>query len=522
MAGQCGELLLAAPSRTRAKRVGWGSVDIAHILVSMRAMPSFRRSSRRAAHSVSALTLSLVGACSQDWSEAKDGGSQDTLTDATMQGAPSDGGMDSSAVTSVNGISLSIIDGSVYALVDGKLVPAVIDGVSLSVVDGSVVGVSDGAVVTAVVDGAVVAVIDGAVSTPGERDAGEAAPVTCGTGQCQHGGTCTVISNVTTCSCAPFVTGGAPAWSGASCENDVNECQGAHMCPTGFGCDNMLNGYTCAGEMADFMVPRTNTARAVSDFLIDSASNTALDTVSGLRWERAHSSTRVTFADAQQTCSELRTLGHADWRLPSYFELMTLVSGTSIRDQTLSNVFTFGDVWTRTPMPGKDVPAFLWDWHSELTDTSESAPTNAHVRCVRREGPSCSVPPHLRFKTQQGMVFDQCTKLTWEQLPAGNLYLDATNAGARCNTLTLGSKKWRVPTYLELLTTLDRARATDLLRIATAASYITNANSCFMSSTPISQLNGDGSRPPAAMLANGDVWRLGPPTEGCVVRCVSE
>lgn len=469
----------------------------------------------RARVAVQLSTALFLSACSQDWSAPSSAG-QDAGEDAAFEPAqPADAGMDASSVATVNGITFALVDGAVVAFVDGKPVPALIDGLPVTLVDGSVVVLSDGEVVSAVVDGSVLPVVDGAIS---ETPPDAATQASCSGVQCQHGGSCSVVNGAAVCACTAGWVGGPAVWSGARCELDVDECQGAHGCPAGNRCENLPGGYTCAGELADFPLPKGNVTRAASDFVVDVPNNTALDTLTGLRWQRTYGAMRVSFSEAQQACANLTTLGHRDWRLPSYLELLTFIGGTSIRDRGLSNIFSYEDVWTSTPMPGLAEPAYLWDWHTELKNEA-----SAFVRCVRRELPICTLPPQARFKQQSNMVLDQCTKLTWEQVVSAGLYANATSASVYCGALTLGGRTWRVPTYTELLSTFDLPRRA-LLTVATAAVYDSKPDTCFMSSTPVSQLEATppAQRPFASMLVNGDVWRDGPPQDGCLVRCVSE
>ena len=55
------------------------------------------------------------------------------------------------------------------------------------------------------------------------------------------------------------------------------------------------------------------------------STETVLDCVTGLEWERGNSSTKDVWTVAERYCADLVAGGFADWRLPLTFELMTLV-----------------------------------------------------------------------------------------------------------------------------------------------------------------------------------------------------
>jgi hypothetical protein len=59
--------------------------------------------------------------------------------------------------------------------------------------------------------------------------------------------------------------------------------------------------------------------------------DTVTDNVTGLMWQRATSATQYSRPDALNYCEGLSLAGHADWRLPTRIELVSLIDyGTDI------------------------------------------------------------------------------------------------------------------------------------------------------------------------------------------------
>jgi len=73
-------------------------------------------------------------------------------------------------------------------------------------------------------------------------------PVACGAGTCGATGTCSIVTGAISCACAP-------EWSGARCENDVNECAGDHGCNSRYPCRNTPGGYVCLGAAPAWRLP---------------------------------------------------------------------------------------------------------------------------------------------------------------------------------------------------------------------------------------------------------------------------
>lgn len=124
----------------------------------------------------------------------------------------------------------------------------------------------------------------------------------------------------------------------------------------------------------------------------------ALDITTQLIWERTPSQTEVTWATAGTRCALKTVGGHTGWRLPSFFELMTLVD-PSLQDQAATPQLPAGhpfqgvkaDVYWAVNSPASEsAEAFAVDF--ARGDVSSHRKTQAHpLWCVRG---GITDPPH--------------------------------------------------------------------------------------------------------------------------------
>ena len=128
-----------------------------------------------------------------------------------------------------------------------------------------------------------------------------------------------------------------------------------------------------------------------------SAAGTALDTKTGLTWQRTAPGSRRTLADAQAYCATGTGLPGSGWRVPTIKELLTLVDfakPASFRiDETVFNAPTavsdpYSVLWSATSVVGKPAYAqFTYGTWSVYFDKGQNyyidAAGQAFVRCVR-------------------------------------------------------------------------------------------------------------------------------------------
>ncbi len=131
---------------------------------------------------------------------------------------------------------------------------------------------------------------------------------------------------------------------------------------------------------------------------------TAYDSVTGLTWQRFPTDTpgegELTHAEATAYCQALRLDGHADWRLPTRGELLSLTDyrfGMPSLDQSIfppildemtGGYVSRGSFWTSTLVAGNPLSAWIVGTDDGYFTISERECPKAaggcfHARCVR-------------------------------------------------------------------------------------------------------------------------------------------
>jgi hypothetical protein len=199
----------------------------------------------------------------------------------------------------------------------------------------------------------------------------------------------------------------------------------------------------------------------------DNYDGTVTDNVTGLMWQQTLPTAKLAWSAARNHCATLMLSGYADWRLPSYIELVSLVDyGAAIpwKNAAVNATYFPGTpqdyFWSSTPFAAKPTALTPAAWFVDFTSgsTQEDILTDMNwPRCVR--GTPDAGAASCRYVTPgDGTVNDTMTGLTWQQAAAtadaGGL--DWPTAMQYCATLTLGGRShWRLPTIKELLTLLD-------------------------------------------------------------------
>ena len=193
----------------------------------------------------------------------------------------------------------------------------------------------------------------------------------------------------------------------------------------------------------------------------DNGDGTVTDNVTGLMWQQKVS-TNAPWAEAKSYCATLIVGGHCHWRLPNLVELESMMDyardgGPSILGayfpEAWSSVF-----WTSSPMA--NTPSSAW-----YVNTYDGSPgthpitDGSYIRCV--QAPTPVVPLPFRYSVASGTVYDQRSKLTWQDSIPSATYTWA-DAKPYCSGLsaTLGGTLWRLPTVKELLSIVDVTRST--------------------------------------------------------------
>jgi hypothetical protein len=253
------------------------------------------------------------------------------------------------------------------------------------------------------------------------------------------------------------VGGGTVCAAGAPDTNaDLENCG---SCGDACGSGETCSSGVCVPEQVQWPIPPDVPPGTEYTIVGD---GTVTDNITNLIWQEAVPPGVWTWAQAQDYCAHLN-LGATlhDWRLPSYMELVSIVSfsgtttgsTTSVLPDTPANVY-----WTSSP--ALRPAATVWSVEFGVSGTTSSAPPDSPfaVRCVTASpGP----PVNLRFTVPStGIVKDNATGLTWEQDVANEKYTwsasdEAGSAQAYCQTLSLGGLSWRLPTVKELLSISD-------------------------------------------------------------------
>jgi Protein of unknown function (DUF1566)/Calcium-binding EGF domain/EGF-like domain len=348
----------------------------------------------------------------------------------------------------------------------------------------------------------------------------------CAPNPCEHGGTCTEQAGAASCTC--------PAtWTGARCETDVDECAGNNVCNApSYPCQNFAGGYSCVGQMADWPIPKRrydNSSFAEQKLVVDAASGTLLDEITGLMWQRTLPTGNVpSFDAAKQACAEYRAGGHDDWRLPSMIELQTFHTTDVVPEFPVGLLLGVpGCLWTASP---SNVSGWLstaqMDLPYQYARTADDA--SCSFLCVRTHAHGVTGSPGQRYDTSLvGVVRDTRTGLTWQKTAPLTPYTYAA-ASAYCEGLDLaGLGSWRLPSMLELLSTHDYGRS-----VASGAAVLDGPPvgywTAFWSSTVIrsagSHIQVDQGFPRWSWGVSGDgsAIAVGQEPSPVYVRCVHE
>lgn len=127
-------------------------------------------------------------------------------------------------------------------------------------------------------------------------------------------------------------------------------------------------------------------AAPAGQYSVNADAGTVVDNMSGLIWQRGHSDSRMSLADAGIYCADLVLGGSSEWRVPALFELSTIVSPD--RSGPAIDLVAFPDTppseqfWVSTPYVGRPNNVWAIDFKDGHSSNFGSAVT-FFVRCVR-------------------------------------------------------------------------------------------------------------------------------------------
>ncbi|MEA3456576.1 MAG: DUF1566 domain-containing protein [Campylobacterota bacterium] len=121
------------------------------------------------------------------------------------------------------------------------------------------------------------------------------------------------------------------------------------------------------------------------------AGEMAIDERTGLTWQdnRFVDSERVTYAQAEKLCKELRLGKHDDWRIPTVKELVSIIDYKKY-DPAILDGFSIAEsnyYWSSTQYMGDPDKVWGIDFKDGATDANGKA-YDRRVRCVRTTTPA--------------------------------------------------------------------------------------------------------------------------------------
>ncbi len=187
------------------------------------------------------------------------------------------------------------------------------------------------------------------------------------------------------------------------------------------------------------------------------------DSVYGLMWQRVlpanfgtdcDDAETCTWEQAKNYCTNLSYGSHADWRLPDYYELSSIVDygryEAAIDPVAFAGAPAFG-AWTSSPSAG--LPDSAWNVGFYDGPVRHAPKINtARARCVRGVPLQFNEPERFDVSgsTGQEIVVDRATGLGWQKTFDAYLML-WTPALSHCEALSYGGHQdWRLPNINEL------------------------------------------------------------------------
>ncbi|MEE4243111.1 MAG: DUF1566 domain-containing protein [Desulfopila sp.] len=198
--------------------------------------------------------------------------------------------------------------------------------------------------------------------------------------------------------------------------------------------------------------------REIPDSVYINGLITITDTVTGLEWQRVDDNTPRTYNDAYSYCINLGNAnfgGHRDWRLPSIWELQSLVDYRQAYPAINTNAFPNTDqveYWSSTIDERSAAYAYAVNFEDGAINDSVTKSHLYLTRCVRAGVPYDSNGPYII--NESGTVTDLSTGLEWQR-EVENQIRTYSQAQFFCAQLPLSGGGWRLPNVKELSSIFD-------------------------------------------------------------------
>jgi len=184
----------------------------------------------------------------------------------------------------------------------------------------------------------------------------------------------------------------------------------------------------------------------------DNGNATITDNVTGFIWQKEDEGVTLNWTDAVSYSNNLTLAGYSDWRLPSEYELMSIVNYgtyTPSIDTTYFSGTNTSDYWSTTIYANDSTNAWSVNFYDGFV-RQNSKSNSLYVRCIRGQENSVS-----NFTDNgNGTVADNKTGLLWQQGEGGTKTWE--NAITYCEDLSLaGYTDWRLPNIKELNSIID-------------------------------------------------------------------
>ncbi|MDC3987026.1 Lcl domain-containing protein [Polyangium jinanense] len=180
------------------------------------------------------------------------------------------------------------------------------------------------------------------------------------------------------------------------------------------------------------------------------------DAATGLAWQRDVAQQELAIVSATRHCENLVHGGHDDWRLPRFFELLSIVEHRRSSPALDPSVFRGppdGLLWSATDDAGSPWVLDVADGTLHSTHYDDPSPYGKyHVRCVRSAaGPSLRAAlPGARYRKAGGLVEDALQRLGYSGAIAPPMRW--AEAKTFCEAkVEAGRDDFRLPTVRELV-----------------------------------------------------------------------